>query len=167
MKARDPKPSNGSMNTIIGEDSSLEGYFEIVGSVKVEGILKGTLIATERLVVGQGGTVLADINVRDAIIGGHFMGNIVAESRVELEANAKVRADLKTRHLIIHEGATFYGSVESGEEPFPLESGDESPAELAVVETHARGRSAPEPPSERSEPAAAPAEQSAVASVEA
>ncbi len=122
MKSKDFMPSNGSMNTIIGEDSTLEGTFDIVGSVKVEGVLKGSLRATERLVVGQGGMVLANITVRDAIIGGQFIGNIDAESRVELEESAKVRADLKTRHLVIHEGATFYGSVESGEEPFPAES---------------------------------------------
>lgn len=114
--ARFNESSNGSMNTIIGERSRLEGEFEIAGSVKVEGTLKGRLRATERLVIGEGGAVLADIVVRDAIIGGEFTGTIDAESRVELEATARVRGELKTSHLVIQEGAVFQGNVESGED---------------------------------------------------
>jgi cytoskeletal protein CcmA (bactofilin family) len=113
---------NGSMNTIIGEESQLEGEFDIVGSVKVEGTLKGKLKASERLVVGQGGVVIADIEVRDAIIGGEFTGTITAVSRVELESSAKVRADLKTVHLVIHEGAMFQGNIESGDGEFPAKA---------------------------------------------
>jgi len=107
--------SNGAMNTIIGENSRLEGEFDIVGSVKVEGILKGRLRASERLVIGEGGAVLADIFVRDAIIGGQFTGTIDAESRVELESTARVRGEMRTRQLVIQEGAVFQGTIESGE----------------------------------------------------
>lgn len=110
--------NGGSMNTIVGENSRLEGDFEIVGSVKIEGTLKGKLTASERLVVGQGGVVYADIDVRDAVIGGEFTGTIVAESRIELESTAQVRADLRTRHLVIQEGALFRGNIESGDEGF-------------------------------------------------
>ncbi len=121
--------NGGSMNTIVGENSRLEGDFEIVGSVKVEGTLKGKLTASERLVVGQGGVVFADIDVRDAVIGGEFTGTIVAESRVELESTARVRADLRTRHLVIQEGALFRGNIESGDEEFLKSSnGNESVA---------------------------------------
>jgi cytoskeletal protein CcmA (bactofilin family) len=107
--------SNGSMNTIIGSNSRLEGVFDITGSVKVEGDLIGKMCASEQLVIGQGSTVEADIDVREAIIGGRFTGTILAAERVELEQTAIVRADLKTKHLVIHEGAQFQGNIESGE----------------------------------------------------
>ncbi len=127
--------ANSSMNTIIGESSSLNGDFVIVGSVKVEGSLEGSLKATERLVVGQGGVVKARITVRDAIIGGEFTGTIQAESRVELESTAKVRASLKTMHLVIQEGALFRGQIESGDEDFGKDGEDylrpEQPAAAA------------------------------------
>mgnify|MGYP000083849217 CR=1 FL=1 len=110
--------NGGSMNTIVGENSRLEGEFEIVGSVKIEGTLKGKLSASERLVVGQGGVVFADIDVRDAVIGGEFTGTIVAEARIELESSARVRANLRTRHLVIQEGALFRGNIESGDDEF-------------------------------------------------
>ena len=102
------------MNTIIGGKSQLEGSFDIVGSIKVEGRLKGVLRASEQLVVGQGASVMADIDVREAIIGGQFTGTINAGERVELESTARVQADLKTTHLVIHEGAIFHGNIQSG-----------------------------------------------------
>lgn len=118
------------MNTIIGENSRLEGTFDIVGSVKVEGLLRGRLRATERLVIGEGGTVCADTVVRDAIIGGEFTGTIDAETRVELESSARVHGELRTRHLIIQEGAQFRGRIESGDEPLPEhEQGPSQPAQ--------------------------------------
>ncbi len=123
--ARFNELSNATMNTIIGESSRLEGEFDIVGSVKVEGTLKGRLRATERLVIGEGGSVLADVLVRDAIIGGEFTGTMDAESRVELESTARVRGDVSTRHLVIQEGAVFRGNVESGEQ---VASSDETGA---------------------------------------
>ena len=106
--------SNGSMNTIIGGKSRLEGNFQIVGSVKVEGVLKGALNASEQLVVGQGARVMADLEVKQAVIGGQFTGTITASERIELESTARVQADLKTSHLVIHEGAIFHGNIDSG-----------------------------------------------------
>ena len=117
--------SNGSMNTIIGGKSQLEGSFDIVGSIKVEGKLKGSLRATEQLVVGQGASVMADIEVREAIIGGQFTGTINAGDRVELESTARVQADLKTTHLVIHEGAVFHGNIQSGKNENGVKQGSE------------------------------------------
>jgi len=114
------EPTNGSMNTIIGENSHLEGEFDIVGSVKVEGTVKGRLHVSDRLVIGQGGAVFADIVVADAIIGGEFVGTIEAESRVELESTARVRGELKTRHLVVQEGAVFRGTIKSGDDDVAL-----------------------------------------------
>jgi cytoskeletal protein CcmA (bactofilin family) len=122
MSRKCDKTSNGSMNTIIGENSKLEGQFDIGGSIKIEGSVKGRLHASERLVVGEGGSVTGNVTVRDAIIGGEFVGEIIAESRIELESTAKVRADIKTVHLVIQEGAVFRGNIESGEGEFAEES---------------------------------------------
>lgn len=108
--------SGATISTIIGEHSSVTGEFEIVGSLKIEGSLKGRLHATERLVVGLGGVVVADAVVRDAIIGGSFTGSLFADARVELEATANVRGDVRTKQLVIHEGAQYEGNISRGEE---------------------------------------------------
>lgn len=119
--------ASATINTIIGENSKVVGDFDIVGSVKVEGYLKGRLTTSERLVIGLGGVVLADANVRDAIIGGSFTGTLYAETRVEMESTAKVRGDVRTRQLVIHEGAEYEGSITRGEEQASAGQAETSP----------------------------------------
>jgi cytoskeletal protein CcmA (bactofilin family) len=116
--------ASATINTIIGENSRVVGDFDIAGSIKVEGFLKGKLTTSERLVIGLGGVVLADANVRDAIIGGTFTGTLYAETRVEMESTAKVRGDVRTKQLVIHEGAEYEGNISRGEEPSAEAEGD-------------------------------------------
>jgi len=116
--------TSATINTIIGENSRVVGDFDIAGSIKVEGFLKGKLTTSERLVIGLGGVVLADANVRDAIIGGTFTGTLYAETRVEMESTAKVRGDVRTKQLVIHEGAEYEGNISRGEESSAEAEGD-------------------------------------------
>ena len=116
--------TSATINTIIGENSRVVGDFDIAGSIKVEGFLKGKLTTSERLVIGLGGVVLADANVRDAIIGGTFTGTLYAETRVEMESTAKVRGDVRTKQQVIHEGAEYEGNISRGEEPSAEGEGD-------------------------------------------
>ncbi|OQB39686.1 MAG: Polymer-forming cytoskeletal [Candidatus Latescibacteria bacterium ADurb.Bin168] len=116
--------TSATINTIIGENSRVVGDFDIAGSIKVEGFLKGKLTTSERLVIGLGGVVLADANVRDAIIGGTFTGTLYAETRVEMESTAKVRGDVRTKQLVIHEGAEYEGNISRGEETSDEGEGD-------------------------------------------
>ena len=104
------KSSDKGLHTIIGEGTSLEGIITIPHSVRIDGTLKGKLETSETLTVGNTGRIEADIIAKSAIIGGSVRGNLSVEERVELEANASLIGDLKTRDLVINEGATFHGN---------------------------------------------------------
>jgi cytoskeletal protein CcmA (bactofilin family) len=110
------KSSTKGLHTIIGEGTTLEGSIVVPHSVRIDGSLKGKLETTETLTVGSTGRIEADIIAKSAIIGGSVKGNLTVEDRVELEANASLVGDLKTRDLVINEGATFHGncSMEMG-----------------------------------------------------
>jgi cytoskeletal protein CcmA (bactofilin family) len=104
------KSDDKGLHTIIGEGTTLEGTIIVPHSVRIDGALKGKLQTTETLTVGKLGTIEADITAKSAIIGGKICGNMSVEDRVELEASASLIGDLKTRDLIINEGATFHGN---------------------------------------------------------
>lgn len=104
------KSNDKGLHTIIGEGTSLEGTIMVPHSVRIDGRLKGKLETTETLTVGSSGHIEADIIAKSAIIGGTVQGNLSVEDRVELEANASLIGDLKTRDLVINEGATFHGN---------------------------------------------------------
>jgi cytoskeletal protein CcmA (bactofilin family) len=100
----------GGLNTIIGKDSKIEGVLEVDGGLRVDGTVKGKISATDTLSVGDSGVIEAEVNVKTAVIGGKVMGNILALERIELQAKAVVEGDIRTKNLIVEEGAVFHGS---------------------------------------------------------
>jgi len=102
--------ANANLNTIIGKGSSFEGILKVQSTLRVDGLLKGTVTTSESLVIGKEGAVNGDITVRNAIIGGKVKGKLVASGKVVLEANSEFSGELKTSKLVIDEGAIFDGN---------------------------------------------------------
>lgn len=102
--------SHKGLYTIFGEGTNFEGTVTIPHSVRIDGSFKGKIETSEILTIGHGGIVEADIIAKSAIIGGKVIGNITVEDRVELEANASLIGDLRTKDLVINEGAVFHGN---------------------------------------------------------
>ena len=100
--------ANGkAINTMIGRGSVSEGRFRIETGVRVDGVLKGELTSSGTLIVGESGVIEADVKVRDALVSGRIVGNLEAEEKVHLQAQATFIGKLKTRLLIVEEGAVF------------------------------------------------------------
>ena len=104
------KSSNKGLLTMIGEGTSLEGSIVVPHSIRIDGSLKGKIETSETLTVGENGVIEANIIAKSAIIAGKVVGNLSVEDRVELESQASFIGDLKTRDLVINEGATFHGN---------------------------------------------------------
>ncbi|NLG17010.1 MAG: polymer-forming cytoskeletal protein [Fibrobacter sp.] len=101
---------NKGLYTIIGEGTVFEGTINVPHSLRIDGSFKGKIETTEVITIGNNGIVEADIIAKSAIIGGKVIGNLSVKDRVELEANSSLRGDLKTRDLVINEGAVFHGN---------------------------------------------------------
>jgi cytoskeletal protein CcmA (bactofilin family) len=99
-----------SMNTLLGKDATLNGSLEVAGSLRVDGFVKGTVISRETVVVGPTGRIEGDITSKVSTIAGQVIGNVIAEERVELQAKAVLQGDLKTKGLVIEQGAVFHGA---------------------------------------------------------
>jgi cytoskeletal protein CcmA (bactofilin family) len=114
---------NKGLYTILGEGSRFNGTLSVPHSLRIDGELKGKIETTETLTIGSLGVIEADIKARRAIFGGKVVGNVIAEERVELESKSSLVGDLKTRNLIINEGALFHGacSMEGGRNSNSLE----------------------------------------------
>ncbi len=74
-----------AMNNIIGKNTTIDGKMEIAQSIRIDGTFKGSLTATDTLIVGSTGE-LSDvtIKVKNAIIGGNTKGYITASDRITL-----------------------------------------------------------------------------------
>jgi len=104
-----------NISTIIGKDCTFTGTLEVKGTLRVDGKIKGKIIADETVTVGQTGEVEADIETRDLEVAGSVTGNVATSGRMELKTKGKIVGDIKTKNLIIEQGAIFHGSCQMKE----------------------------------------------------
>jgi cytoskeletal protein CcmA (bactofilin family) len=101
--------------SIIGPGMRVTGDCETDGTLRIEGIVDGTVRAGKAVVIGKDGVVKGDVLTQDAIIGGRVTGAIVAESRLELQATCVVEGEVRARRIKLEEGGRINGTVETGE----------------------------------------------------
>ena len=102
--------SQKGLYTIFGEGTVFEGSVTVPHSVRIDGNFKGKIETSEIITIGHSGVVEADIIAKSAIIGGKVIGNVTVDDRVELEVNSSLIGDLRTKDLVINEGAVFHGN---------------------------------------------------------
>jgi cytoskeletal protein CcmA (bactofilin family) len=101
---------------IVGQQSRVEGKFEVADSIEIECEIGGELTVGGRLVIGEQGAVTADVHTVDAhtvdaVIRGRYDGNMVATGNVEITATGRVSGNIETDSLVISQGGFFNGTV--------------------------------------------------------
>ena len=97
--------------TVVGETAKLEGKFDIADSIQIECEIGGEMRVGGKLVIGEKGIVNANVQTVDAIILGHYDGNMTATGNVEIAATGRVSGNIKTDSLVISKGGFFNGNV--------------------------------------------------------
>ena len=105
------KPMSITLLTVVGEHARMEGKFDITDSIQVECEVGGELNVGGKLVIGEKGVVNANVQTVDAIIMGHYDGNMTATGNVEIAATGRVSGNIKTDSLVISKGGFFNGNV--------------------------------------------------------
>src|SRR5438128_3740786 len=117
QEAQETTPTKGpsappvTLLTVIGETAKMEGKFEIADSIQIECEVGGELRVGGKLVIGEKGVVNANVETVDAIIMGHYDGNMTASGNVEIAATGRVSGNIKTDSLVISKGGFFNGNV--------------------------------------------------------
>ncbi len=103
-------PAVGAINTLLGDGSRFKGTVECEGTVRIDGKVDGKVLARDSVIVGETGTIKADIMAPNIVIGGKVTGNVTAENRLELLSGAQLYGDIQTPILAIAEGVVFQGN---------------------------------------------------------
>lgn len=109
-----PSPHEGVIS-IIGPGMRVVGDCETEGTLRIEGVVEGTVRAGKAVVVGKDGSITGDIQTQDAIIGGRVVGTVIAESRLELQASCQIDGQIYARRIKLEEGGKVNGQVHTGE----------------------------------------------------
>jgi cytoskeletal protein CcmA (bactofilin family) len=101
-----------SVISIIGPGMKVVGDCQTDGTIRIEGTVEGAVRAGKAVVVGKEGRVHGDITTQDAVISGAVVGTVTADSRLELQATARIEGEIRARRMQLEEGALLNGTVQ-------------------------------------------------------
>lgn len=108
------KPQN-RIDSLIGEGTSIEGNVVFRGGLRIDGAVKGNVVAADSqpstLVLSERASVEGEIRVSHAVINGTVVGPVVGAEYVELQAKSNVTGDVHYRTLEIQLGAVVQGRL--------------------------------------------------------
>ncbi|MGH2633273.1 MAG: bactofilin family protein [Tepidiformaceae bacterium] len=122
--------------SLIDAHSNFDGKYETDQDLRVQGSISGEVVCRGVFTVDQEATARARIQTRDALIRGRVEGDIVCSGRLLLASTSIVTGTLKSATLIVEEGATLTGNVETAAGVgTPRASGAAAPATVPAAET--------------------------------
>jgi cytoskeletal protein CcmA (bactofilin family) len=107
-----PRPS-ATADAVIGRGVTFDGRVRFKGTMRIDddGVATGKITGGDILLVGESGTVAADVACGSIDVRGEARGSLTARDSIELRASSRVTADVSTPSLVIEKGARFEGSV--------------------------------------------------------
>lgn len=113
MFGRKSGGDTGGFGGFLAEGAEIDGEVRFGDELRIDGRVSGRIISDKgRLIIGDSGTVEAEIAVGVASIGGTIVGTLVASQKVEIHSTGKVYGNIQAPTLIIEEGAIFEGHCE-------------------------------------------------------
>jgi cytoskeletal protein CcmA (bactofilin family) len=106
--------NGGVLNGFLDRGARFEGTLTFEDVFRIDGFFKGTVISDHELVVGDGATVEGELRIGRLSVSGNIRGVVYAKERIEIHSGANVQAELHTPNLVVEEGATIQGPVETG-----------------------------------------------------
>ncbi len=101
-----------NLTTVIGKDCTFTGTVEVKGALRVDGRVKGKIISDETVQVGATGEVEADITAKSVTAAGSVAGTVITTVKFARQARGKGIGEVKTRGIVIEQGAIFHGSCQ-------------------------------------------------------
>jgi cytoskeletal protein CcmA (bactofilin family) len=99
------------LTTSVPEGLTIRGEVSGSESVVLQGTLLGPLTTAGFCHIHESGSLRGQLSATDVIVEGELLGNIVARGKVELGANARVKADIRARAIAIADGCFFDGEI--------------------------------------------------------
>ncbi len=114
-QGRKHKSSGAKVDTIIGQQTRIEGDIHFTGGLHVDGMIKGNVIAEAGsesvLTVSEHGCIEGDVRVPTVIMNGTVTGDVRSDDRIELSTKAEVNGNVYYNMIEMAMGAAVNGSL--------------------------------------------------------
>ena len=115
MLGKSRKHKVGRIDTLIGQNTELQGDLRFSGGLHVDGKIIGNVIAAEggssMLTLSEHGVIEGEVRVPNVILNGRVQGDVYAAERIELAPQASVTGNVYYNLLEMAMGAEVNGSL--------------------------------------------------------
>ena len=121
MGVKDMMPKAGDkddseLKAYVGEGVVFEGTLTFnEGAVRIDGKLEGNVNTKDTLIIGETGSITAEITAGTVICKGKIEGTISASKKVELVSSSHVIGDVRTPVLTMEVGSVLDGNCHMSE----------------------------------------------------
>ncbi|PIQ96637.1 MAG: hypothetical protein COV67_08485 [Nitrospinae bacterium CG11_big_fil_rev_8_21_14_0_20_56_8] len=106
------KGDKTTIKAYMGEDTVFNGSLTFEGTVRIDGKFEGKVNTNDTLIVGETGSLSAEIIAGTVICKGRIEGAILAAERVELHSTGRVVGNIKSPALSIELGGILDGNCD-------------------------------------------------------
>jgi cytoskeletal protein CcmA (bactofilin family) len=120
VKQHEPSTSfNSNTNTnntmdSIAEGTVFNGNITASKGIRINGVIKGSVICNGKVIVGKTGIIEGEIKCLNAEIEGVLKSAITVKELLELKSTANLQGEIITGRLSVEPGASFTGSCKMG-----------------------------------------------------
>lgn len=120
------------ITTILGKDTKLNGLLRFNSSLMIRGRFDGNIDAKGSLYIAESAEVQAgSVKAMNIYISGSVNGDIEAADKIEMQATARVKGNIRTAKLRMADGVLFEGRCEmladaANFDPFAQHNGSHS-----------------------------------------
>ena len=101
--------ARGDLNGFLDSGCHIEGELRFEDTFRIEGDLKGKIVSSGVLMVGEQGVVDGEIHAGSILVAGRVKGRLEAQRKIEIAPTGRVDGELVTPALVIEDGAKFEG----------------------------------------------------------
>ena len=118
-KKSEPTTNNstgiGALNSLVS-GTVVEGTVKADSDIRVDGIIRGDLNCTAKVIIGPTGEVVGEIRCANAMIEGKFEGILHVEDLLNVRETAVVKGEIHTGKLVVQAGAVFNVTCDMGKQ---------------------------------------------------
>lgn len=108
-------PASSSGTSLIGTGTVIKGDIVSSGDIRIDGILKGNISGSAKVLIGAEGVVEGDIEGQQADILGKVTGKIVIKDLLNLRGKSVIKGNISAGKLQVEPTVTFAGKCHVGE----------------------------------------------------
>ena len=115
MLGKKKKHRVSKIDSLVGQNTEIQGNLTFVGGLHVDGCIKGNVLATEgsdsTMTLSENGRIEGEVHVPYIVLNGEVQGDVYASEKIELAPRARIRGDVYYNLLEMAMGAEVNGSL--------------------------------------------------------